>query len=69
MLGMVAGIDPDVPIPPEPAEPAEEEPAPAVTVAVIYVIYRRMTWSARATAEERLARARAFRRAEATDVR
>jgi len=41
----------------------------AVTVAVIYIIYRRMTWSARVTAEERLARARAYKRVEATDVR
>lgn len=40
-----------------------------VTAAVVYAIYRRMTWPARATAEERLARARAYRRVEATDAR
>jgi len=41
----------------------------AATVGVAYVIYRRMTWPARATISQRLARARAYRRVEATDVR
>ncbi|MBI2171614.1 MAG: NADH-quinone oxidoreductase subunit NuoH [Chloroflexi bacterium] len=40
-----------------------------VTAAVAYTIYRRMTWPARATAEQRLAKARAYRRVETTDAR
>ncbi|MBI4338529.1 MAG: NADH-quinone oxidoreductase subunit NuoH [Chloroflexi bacterium] len=40
----------------------------AITVAAGYGLYRRWTWPARATAEERLARARAYRRAEVTDA-
>ncbi len=41
----------------------------AMTVAVGYAIYRSVTKPARATAEERLARARAYRRTEVPDVR
>jgi len=37
----------------------------AVTVGTGYWIYRRLTWPAKATHEERLARARAYRKAEA----
>ena len=37
----------------------------AVTIGTGYWLYRRFTWPARATHEERLARARAYRRVEA----
>ncbi|MBI4311259.1 MAG: NADH-quinone oxidoreductase subunit NuoH [Chloroflexi bacterium] len=40
----------------------------AVTVAAVYAIYRKMTVPAKLTSEQRLARARAYRRAEATDA-
>ncbi len=40
----------------------------AVTLGVGYGIYRRLTWPARATADERLARARAYGRREVPDV-
>ena len=40
----------------------------AVTLGVGYAIYRRLTWPARATAEQLLARARAYGRTEAQNV-
>ncbi len=39
-----------------------------VTVVVGYAIYRRLTWPAKATAEQMLARARAYHRAEVRDA-
>ena len=41
----------------------------AITLATGYAIYRRLTWPARATAAELLARARAYQRAEVQDAR